>query len=567
MHVDSYLEIFTTIYGWALANVISSLIVGTGLVVVPFFAIIFNKWRDAKEQGMQAGGIMSLLESAQTRLLVALFVATVCFFHSPGVSLKNIDLIYKPRATYENPNPQEGSLNNGTNTSYDEAGKDAKNLDFIKDGSKDGLDKVPLWWYTVMAISAGINNAIRDGFKSQEDSVTMRELQTLALMTGVNDGPLRTEIAQFTAYCVSQALEKYGRENNPSSTPPQGQVQKPANLIYPGNSFFMETPGYYDTFVCTECATKVGRYKHDPARDTRPQTDGVANMNGMPICKQWWNDILNDTISKNPANKKLADRLVATDGQRLAAAMADPSLVSRESLDAAAKEATMQIALANSEQFFDYGNFYGANNGSNLLADTAANLGNLENRLKSAVLKSVLTSTLPIVQALLLMGVYAFLPLMIFLSGFDLRAMFIGSVALFSVKIFAALWMVAHWMDTKLVDAMYPKGEFGLAAQGIGAQATFANGFKETVLSTLLIMLFMGLPMLWISMLSWVSIRISNALAHMLNEGSGAARASADMGFKRAGQVAGTVLSAPISGGRAMVAGALPKAWDAIKKW
>ena len=44
MHVDSYLEIFTTVYGWALANVISSLIVGTGLVVVPFFAIIFNKW-------------------------------------------------------------------------------------------------------------------------------------------------------------------------------------------------------------------------------------------------------------------------------------------------------------------------------------------------------------------------------------------------------------------------------------------------------------------------------------------------------------------------------------------
>ena len=562
MHVDSYLEIFTTMYGWALANVISSLIVGTGLVVVPFFAIIFNKWRDAKEQGMQAGGIMSLLESAQTRLLVALFVATICFFHAPGVSLKNIDLIYKPRATYENPNPQEGSLNKGTSTSYDEAGKDAKNLDFIKDGSKDGLDKVPLWWYSVMAISAGINNAIRDGFKSQEDSVTMRELQTLALMAGVKQPELRDEIAYFTSFCHIPALAKY--KQRPSGTK---YTNEASNLRYPGNSFFMEEPGFYDSIQCTDCPRHVERYKNDSTRDTRPQSDGAADMNGMPMCKQWWNDIYKDVIEKNPGTKELADELASTpagnpDRYMGVYAGQDPTA----GVDEQAKAVAMQIALANSEQFFDYGNFYGANNGSNLLADTAANLGNLENRLKSAVLKSVLTSTLPIVQALLLMGVYAFLPLMIFLSGFDLRAMFIGSVALFSVKIFAALWMVAHWMDTKLVDAMHPKGEFGLAAQGIGAQATFANGFKETVLSTLLVMLFVGLPMLWISMLGWISIRISTALQHMLNAGNASAMAAGAMGYSRAGQVAGTVLSGPASAGRKAIGGAVSNATSAIAR-
>ena len=269
-------------------------------------------------------------------------------------------------------------------------------------------------------------------------------------------------------------------------------------------------------------------------------------MNGMPMCKQWWTDIYNDTMKKNPDNQKLANGMVASPSANpfLYAnmmALQQPSV----SVEEQAKEAAMKIALANSQHVFDYGRFYGADNGAGLLTEAASNLGNLENRLKSAVLKSVLTSTLPIVQALLLMGIYAFLPLMIFLSGFDLRAMFIGSIALFSVKIFASLWMVAQWMDNKLVDTMYPKGEFALAAQGIaqgiGTNVSIANGFKETVLSTLLIMLFVGLPMLWVSMMGWLGYQMQNALGNMLRSGDATASQSANMGYNRAGQIAGAV--------------------------
>ena len=37
MQLDSYLELFTTFYGWAFANIFGEIVTGTGLVVIPFF--------------------------------------------------------------------------------------------------------------------------------------------------------------------------------------------------------------------------------------------------------------------------------------------------------------------------------------------------------------------------------------------------------------------------------------------------------------------------------------------------------------------------------------------------
>lgn len=50
MQLDSYLEIFTTMYGWAFANIIGEVITGTGLVIIPFAIIIFQSWREAKNR-------------------------------------------------------------------------------------------------------------------------------------------------------------------------------------------------------------------------------------------------------------------------------------------------------------------------------------------------------------------------------------------------------------------------------------------------------------------------------------------------------------------------------------
>lgn len=75
-------------YGWAFANIIGEVITGTGLVIVPFAVILFNAWRDAKEQGLESAGVLPLLESVGTKIIVALFVMSLCFATTPITSLR-----------------------------------------------------------------------------------------------------------------------------------------------------------------------------------------------------------------------------------------------------------------------------------------------------------------------------------------------------------------------------------------------------------------------------------------------------------------------------------------------
>ena len=66
MQLDSYLELFTTFYGWAFANIFGEIVTGTGLVVIPFLVVILNAWREAGQRGMQDIGVMGVIKSVQT---------------------------------------------------------------------------------------------------------------------------------------------------------------------------------------------------------------------------------------------------------------------------------------------------------------------------------------------------------------------------------------------------------------------------------------------------------------------------------------------------------------------
>ena len=163
MQLDSYLEIFTTMYGWAFANIFGEIIVGTGLVILPFAVIIFNGWREAREQGMQHAGVLALIERVSTQLIIALFVMSVCFATTPLTSLSNVNLTYSPPTTVFEPSPVNGSRNGGTGSGYDQAMRDASDGSMSNTGN---LAYVPPWWYTVMAISSGVNNAFRNGLRN-----------------------------------------------------------------------------------------------------------------------------------------------------------------------------------------------------------------------------------------------------------------------------------------------------------------------------------------------------------------------------------------------------------------
>ena len=128
-------------------------------------------------------------------------------------------------------------------------------------------------------------------------------------------------------------------------------------------------------------------------------------------------------------------------------------------------------------------------------------------------------------QALVLMGIYMFLPLEAFLSGFALKVMFYGAVAIFTVKLWAAMWFIAQWIDARLISAMYPGGQGNMLIQELThlASGSIPQGYKRMILNILLLTLFIGLPLIWTAMMGWVGIRLGSVVDQMVNSTGSAA--------------------------------------------
>ena len=47
LNVDSYLEIFTTLFGWMFYSVLWDVLTETGVVYLPFLGILLDNWRES----------------------------------------------------------------------------------------------------------------------------------------------------------------------------------------------------------------------------------------------------------------------------------------------------------------------------------------------------------------------------------------------------------------------------------------------------------------------------------------------------------------------------------------
>jgi hypothetical protein len=51
MSVDSYLELFTSLFGWAFYGILWDVLVSTGIVYLPFLGILIDNWREPAQGG------------------------------------------------------------------------------------------------------------------------------------------------------------------------------------------------------------------------------------------------------------------------------------------------------------------------------------------------------------------------------------------------------------------------------------------------------------------------------------------------------------------------------------
>jgi len=188
-----------------------------------------------------------------------------------------------------------------------------------------------------------------------------------------------------------------------------------------------------------------------------------------------------------------------------------PALASEKQNDAVAR-----TVLTNSPPSWSNNDLVANNAGSTGLLSTAENFvkgglaagGVLTASALFSVTMTAILQALPMVQAILLLGIYALLPMVVVLSRYSIAMMVIGAMAIFTVKFWSVLWYLALWVDQNLIRAMYPDVNTFLQI--------FANpgehDSKRMLLNMITTSLYLGLPLLWSGMMAWAGVHVGRSI-------------------------------------------------------
>jgi len=402
MGLDSYLELFTTLYGWTVANLIYNVLLDTGLVFIPLIVTIVSVWMEAHVDGTENGGPQWAIRKMEIELMSALFVMAVCFVPTPFTTLDRASLIHTPTPTAINPTPASVNANN-SNSTFDAA---------FPAATTGASTPVPLWWYTVMGLSSGINSAVRAGIGN--GLLGLRQAEQAAKLATIEDPALRSEAQTFRAQCWEPAHAKYHSMNRTFSTIVDGVVNDMAygrdDTEWIGSQALLRDPDYYASFRARQ---PVSGFESDPDddKDQLPTAQG-----SMPNCKRWWSE----------SDIGLRDRLLNSGG-RINKAIAATSAVLAGSgasglVQGPMKDRILEQALwGMAPNFMDTDAVLGGANSSRS-GDMAylSKLGVAWKGLEASFSYYPITQFVTMAQPLILMSLYMFIPLVIVFSRFSL---------------------------------------------------------------------------------------------------------------------------------------------------
>ena len=489
MSVDSYLELFTTLFGWAFYGVLWDVLVGTGIVYLPFLGILIDNWRDPAEGG-QFGTVTGLsLRRMEIELFLALLVVVLAGQPAALTPLNAGTLSYEPQPTLADPTPATATVAAPQST-YGAAGFN---------GSPATVN-IPVWWYAVLAMSSGFNHAVVEGLPAASD---MRTYEQQARLATIADPRLRQETSDFFSECYVAARSKYQAER-PATAAVTGILATYGadDPDWMGSHVYRETAGYYDTLRPSK---QIPGWAYNPARDTEYDAATPPTW-GKPTCKEWWED------GAQGLREKLINEADATSAgfSGLVVAVA-PILASEQQEDA-----VVRTVLNNAPPSWSSNELVAGNTANTGWLATAENIAKgglatggvlVASGLFSVTMTAVLQA-LPMVQALMLLGIYALLPMIVVLSRYSLSMMVVGAMAIFTVKFWSVLWYLALWVDQNLILSMYPDVNVFLQI--------FANpgehDAKRMLLNMITTSLYLGLPLLWSGMMAWAGVKVGRSI-------------------------------------------------------
>lgn len=479
MTVESYLELFTTLFGWQQYNNLWNVLSDTGIVFIPFLFILAKNFVGPATSMEAKDASSTSVRRMEIDIILALSVVVLAA--QPFITLSPSVL------TYEKPCVAGAPVTPGASgTTYDSA------FATILTNTN-----VPIWWYGMMALSAGATHAAVNGIGCVADLSGYRmELDK----TRIQDPVLLAEFGQFVQDCFIPSRSKYYREKPNVAALLSTYGERDTEWF--GSYVYRQITGYYDQY---RASTPVVSWPYVPVRDTEYESPPTY---GRPYCKEWYED------SGTGLRRKLLDQVPPTlqsqglsilssigFGTYTATDMEDDTIKSVVTATLAAAPATSDFATAYNDEGLLRPSLIPVN-----LPLVGAGLGTAWEKLSFSPMMYAVRSGAPIVQSLILLAIYMLLPLGIVFSNYSWSMVVTGSIAIFTVKFWSYLWHIAKWLEDNLARAMYPDGTsyFGASLANL-TDGDFALKIMLIEMATAL--LFIGLPVVFSVIVAWGGYR------------------------------------------------------------
>lgn len=492
MTVDTPLALYTTLFGWQFYNVIWDALIGSGIAFLPFLGLLIRNFVETRTEGdLTESQPKVAVTRMETELVLMMLVIVLAAQPADVTSLSPTTLQWVPPPSI---------LNSLEGLEAVDANDGADQHTFGEDGFSDyaALDSVPVpaWWYAVQAVSQGLNRSIIEEFPDAEG---IRDIDNLARLLHISDPALRAETSDFFTQCYVPARSRFDAER-----PDLGDIP-PQDTQWIGSNFFVGT--YYEQI---RAASSVNDFPYDASRDTE-WTAATAPENGKPFCDEWW---------LGEGGPSLRERLLeqvdistaAFGGGFLAmlAAATDGVLGGDEAGDLAIRK-----LLTNSPPAFSNQDFRESRQESQLgrIGKTiTTEVGTLTGAFFFDIVTDVLLYGAPMVQPLLLLGIFALLPFAMVASSYSLRFMVIGAVAILTINFWTVLWYIAGWLDDQLIRALWPDVGFWESLITSDTHLGLSGLSKKAMLDMVNASMYFFLPTLFTIMMAWAGIRAAGSI-------------------------------------------------------
>lgn len=474
LYTSDYLEYYLTLVGWLINNGLWSVLVASGMVALPFIAIVLQEWLRARAEGADEGnkGVLSSMR-IENRVWVA--VAVIMFAGIPFIPV-TLNTIQFDRTRSEQCQvtlalPNETQWNPVFTTLNNQSAR------------------VPIWWFFMHAVSKALTGAAVASIPCGTD---LRQMRMDINATRIDDPVLSQEVVDFTRDCYGLARARLFM-NRPTLTDEQT-----TDVTWIGSNVFLDTAGFYDTY---RSRTPRSAWPYDPARDA-----GLAEVpdgGGYPTCRQWWSD----------ADRGLRARLLE---------QVSPDLLQRFERWAGfltqteVDDAVIRAVASPQQQVVNEGQVYTDYGGQidmtlpNIATRVASDLGIMVGTLAFVPAMDAVRQALPMVLSLLKMAIVICAPLVLLIGTYELKTVVTVSCVEFAVFFVDFWFQLARWIDSTMLNALYG---WTSPHSNLNPLLGLNNTFGDMILNWFVLpMMFVVLPSFWVAALAWVGVRAGNVL-------------------------------------------------------